>query len=141
MPGWKAIGFWPKTMKDSLTPARQIKNCYDKADGQKIKLILNSFLAFNKEIGHIHWNGELDILFNRKVKAFLLERNWVEEYKWVSKSGWTTLLLVNANFLNHGLKLLRISYLQKKKKKLGLISQEIDELLNLGLSEDEIAYL
>ena len=26
------------------------------------------FLIGKRELGHIHWNGELDILFNRKIK-------------------------------------------------------------------------
>lgn len=69
------------------------------------------------EIGHIHWHGDLDILFNRKLRTALVEAGIVETHKWVPESGWTTFRLRQASGINTALSLLRLSYLHKRLRK------------------------
>src|SRR5687768_15994117 len=50
-------------------------------------------LQFNlreKEIGHIHGNGFLDILFSRKIKNQLLKEGKVKNHHTFKDSGWIT---------------------------------------------------
>ena len=42
------------------------------------------------EVGHVHFWGDVDIPFPRAVRDFLLERNRVEQHRWIPDSGWTT---------------------------------------------------
>jgi len=48
------------------------------------------FWVKGKEIGHIHRNGDLDILFTKAIRNKLLSHNLIEIHKWIPNSGWTT---------------------------------------------------
>jgi hypothetical protein len=61
-----------------------------------------------KEIGHIHGNGLLDILFNREMKAGLLAEGRVTNHHVFKSSGWISFLI-----RNEGDKLLAIELLKK----------------------------
>jgi hypothetical protein len=87
----------------------------------------------DKEIGHIHWNGDLDILFSKKIRDALLADKKVQIHKWVPDSGWTTLVVNDESDIASALQLLKLSYLQKTKK---LDNQDInEELSQLNFSE------
>jgi hypothetical protein len=67
-----------------------------------------------KEIGHVHFNGDLDILFNRKIRDELLAAGRVETHRWVPESGWTTFVLRSEADIPAALNLLRESLELKK---------------------------
>ena len=70
-------------------------------------------LQFNyrgKEIGHIHSNGVLDILFDRKTKNLLILQGRVEEHHSFSQSGWTTFYISNESDIRKVIALLKESY-------------------------------
>ncbi len=80
------------------------------------------FLFDKKEIGHIHWNGDMDILFGKKLTAEFLEHNFVEEHKYVPNRAITYPVLSEEN-VPFAISLLRFSYLLKIKKESGNNSQ------------------
>ena len=75
------------------------------------------FLWNGKEIGYIHYNGVLDILFNKKIRDLLLKDNLVQEHRWVPNSGWTTFYLNNESDLSRAEELIRLSLAFHLKRK------------------------
>src|SRR4051812_5917114 len=47
----------------------------------------------NKELGHIHGNGLLDILFNKEIKSALVDKGIVKEHHVFKNSGWVSFLI------------------------------------------------
>lgn len=84
------------------------------------------------EIGHLHAGGLVDIPFPRSVRDALLARGLAEEHRWVPNSGWTTFHVRSDRDLDHGVWLLRISYLRYRIKTASdpraLLEQESAEL-------------
>jgi Family of unknown function (DUF5519) len=66
-----------------------------------------------KEIGHIHSNGILDILFTREIKEQLIKQGKAKEHHTFKNSGWITLYIKTAEDKNTAIELLRDSYLRK----------------------------
>lgn len=64
----------------------------------------------DKEIGHIHGNGFLDILFSRQIKSNLLEHGKALEHHTFKASGWVTLPIRTEEDKIIALELLRSSY-------------------------------
>lgn len=69
-----------------------------------------------KEIGHIHWNGDLDILFKKDIHDAMIKEGLAEEHKWVPNAGWITFPLLSEEGLPLALDLLLFSYYQKRKR-------------------------
>lgn len=74
------------------------------------------FLFEKREIGHIHWDGDLDILFTKAIKEELFKKELVQEHKWVPNSGWTTFHINSKSDIPNALKLLHFAYLLKAKR-------------------------
>ncbi len=77
-------------------------------DGTHVSLHKFGGMQFNygqKEIGHLHSNGLLDILFTRQVKQKLLASGKAEVHHVFKKSGWISFYiateqdLINAKYL------------------------------------------
>jgi hypothetical protein len=64
------------------------------------------------EIGHVHGDGTVDIPFPRTIHAALLEEGQAEEHRWVPDSGWTTFKIRGEADIQHGVGLMRLSYLR-----------------------------
>lgn len=73
------------------------------------------FMFRKKEIGHIHWNSDLDILFGKQLTAELLKHNLVQEHKYVPIAAITYPVLSKVN-IPFAISLLRFSYLIQRKK-------------------------
>lgn len=71
------------------------------------------FLWNGNEIGHIHPDGDLDILFNKKIRDVLIKHHLVDIHKWVPDSGWTTFYVNREKDLERAKNLLTLSYLHK----------------------------
>ena len=70
-------------------------------------------LQFNyedKEIGHIHSNGLLDVLLSRKIKQCLLAEERITEHHVFKNTGWISFYINTDSDKKYALKLLRISY-------------------------------
>jgi hypothetical protein len=63
-----------------------------------------------KEIGHIHSNGLLDILFNRQTKDLLIKEGRVTEHHTFKNSGWVSFYIRNVEDKGYALELLSCSY-------------------------------
>ncbi len=64
----------------------------------------------NRELGHIHSNGILDILFPRKTKDELIDKGLTNDHHVFKRSGWTSLQVKSYNDIHKALYLLTLSY-------------------------------
>ena len=69
------------------------------------------------EIGHIHLGGILDIPFPRHLHDALVADRLAEPHHWVPNSGWITFRIGKEDDLQHGLWLMRLSYLRYELKR------------------------
>jgi hypothetical protein len=67
------------------------------------------------ELGHIHGHGLLDILFNTKIKSFLLKEGKAKEHHTFKNSGWITFQIKNADDKKSAIELLRYAYVTSGK--------------------------
>ena len=74
------------------------------------------FLIQKSEFGHIHWNGDLDILFGKRLTAELLKLNLVQRHKFVPEIA-VTYSLNDRDAIPFAVLLLRFSYLLQLKKR------------------------
>jgi hypothetical protein len=63
-----------------------------------------------REIGHIHSNGLLDILFSRKIKNELLGEGRLQDHHIFTKSGWISFYVCNHQDTAYAVSLLKRSY-------------------------------
>jgi hypothetical protein len=73
------------------------------------------FNYHNKELGHIHGNGVLDILFNRAIKTRLVNEGIANEHHTFKKSGWVSFYLKNVADYETGIQLLKLAWRCKKE--------------------------
>jgi Family of unknown function (DUF5519) len=66
----------------------------------------------DREVGHAHRNGTVDIPFPRTIRDALLADGLAGEHHWVPNSGWITFRMRGEEDLRHALWLLRLSYLR-----------------------------
>lgn len=66
-----------------------------------------------RELGHIHGNGLLDVLFSREVKRALMAGGRTGEHHVFRNSGWTSFYVRTQEDRDRAIRLLRISYRQK----------------------------
>jgi len=71
------------------------------------------FNYHGKELGHIHGNGLLDVLFNRKVKAELIQKYTLNEHHIFKDSGWISFKIKNPEDKQIAIELLRLAYVSK----------------------------
>ncbi|WP_255195090.1 luciferase family protein [Halorarius litoreus] len=69
------------------------------------------FRLGNREIGHVHANGFVDINFPRRLRDALVESGRTEPHHLYPDSGWTTFHVTVPANVQLGVDLLRISYL------------------------------
>ena len=70
----------------------------------------------DREIGHIHSNGMLDILFNKEIKIALLKDGRAKEHHTFKNSGWISFLIRTEEDKKYAIRLLRESYLLKLQR-------------------------
>jgi len=85
-----------------------------------IELSIHKFggVQFNyqgREVGHVHSNGILDILFPRKISTVLIANNCVKEHHLFNATGWTSFYIRDAKDYNAAIALLRLSYEYRKR--------------------------
>ncbi|WP_285008193.1 luciferase domain-containing protein [Pedobacter faecalis] len=86
-------------------------------DGTTICMHKYGGMQFNvakKEIGHLHGNGILDVLYSRKVKTLLVEEGKVTDHHTFKKSGWVSFQIVSPEDTAYAIKLLKLSYSMKR---------------------------
>jgi hypothetical protein len=66
-----------------------------------------------KEMGHVHGNGLLDVLFNRVVAAELIAQHEAKEHHVFKNSGWVSFYIRSEKDKADALNLLRRSYEMK----------------------------
>ena len=82
-------------------------------EGISISIHKYGGIQFNynaKEIGHLHSNGLLDILYNKQIKTQLLEGGRIKPHHVFEKSGWISFHIVNSGDKDYAKELLKIAY-------------------------------
>ena len=103
--------------RDILLTIDRIESEVSKWDGINVTLHKFGGLQFNfnnREIGHIHSNGILDILFNRNTKSILVERGMASDHHVFPDSGWISFYIRQADDGDSAIKLLKLAYLNNK---------------------------
>ena len=75
-------------------------------------------LQFNlhtREIGHIHHNGIIDILFDLKTKHQFIAEDSVKNHHSFKASGWISFYIQSTKDYSRAIQLLRISYTRAKE--------------------------
>ena len=86
------------------------------------------------EIGHIHRNGMVDIPFTRKLREALVAECDSDPHHLLDESGWITFYMRREGDADHAMRLFRLSYLQKGRRR-GVVNADGDALASLGFSE------
>lgn len=68
------------------------------------------FNVHNKEIGHLHSNGLLDVVYSRKIKTMLMKEGRVSHHHLFEKSGWISFYVHSPEDQDYAIKLLMLSY-------------------------------
>ena len=101
--------------------------------------------VWNKtEIGHVHWNGDLDILFSKNVRTALIQAGITQTHKWIPQSGWTTFRIQQENDITMANNLLRLSYFYKRTRKSSTAEEKeryLSQLLTLPFPPSVFAAL
>ncbi len=71
------------------------------------------FNVHKKEIGHLHSNGLLDVLYSRKIKKMMMEEGRISNHHLFKKSGWISFYIVRPEDEAYAIKLLMLSYSRK----------------------------
>ena len=69
----------------------------------------------NRELGHLHSNGVLDILFSKKIKAELMADGKVSEHHVFYKSGWVSFQIKAYTDVKRALELMQLAYHRAQK--------------------------
>ncbi|HEY5823781.1 MAG TPA: luciferase family protein [Cyclobacteriaceae bacterium] len=91
------------------------------------------FYFLQREFGHIHWNGDLDIVFGRPLTSELLKSNHVQRHNYAAEVA-ITFKLKDTNDIPSANSLLRLAYLKVLKKapcvncKMINVQAELDKL-------------
>ncbi|HTJ48264.1 MAG TPA: luciferase family protein [Cyclobacteriaceae bacterium] len=73
------------------------------------------FLYDQTEIGHIHWNGNLDIVFGKHLTSQLLRLGKIKHHNFLPESA-ITFQVVNREDIPFAISLLQFSYLRLLRK-------------------------
>jgi hypothetical protein len=95
------------------------------------------------EVGHIHRNGMVDIPFTRSLRERLLMADEAEPHHLLPETGWITYYVRGDEArARQAVRLFRLSYLQKSRRRSGLTPDVLrDELAKLGFSDEINALL
>ncbi|WP_316797552.1 luciferase family protein [Pedobacter agri] len=68
------------------------------------------FNFYNKELGHLHSNGILDIRLNQKLKKILTDKKLAHDHHIFEQSGWISFYIHNKADVVSAISLLRLAY-------------------------------
>jgi hypothetical protein len=78
-----------------------------------------------KEIGHVHSNGLLDVRLSRTIKELMLKKGLVKEHHLFRNSGWISFYVRAEGDVEKALRLLKTSMMEmRSKQKRGLILKD-----------------
>jgi predicted DNA-binding protein (MmcQ/YjbR family) len=96
------------TIRDEVLSWSDTTECRHKDGGMQ-------FDCCGKEIGHVHGNGILDILFSKKMKEQLLAEGKIRDHHLFAGTGWISFYITQKEDAAYAMKLLRLSYAKIKK--------------------------
>jgi hypothetical protein len=102
--------------KEVMVYTDQIESAVLSWKGTSLKMHRYGGIQFEvngKEIGHIHSNGLLDILFKKDIREQLVREGRAIEHHTFEKSGWISLYIRTEADKKNALELLEYSYLLK----------------------------
>ena len=88
---------------------------WNKTSAENGDFVSRAFFVQNKEFGHIHDDGTLDIVFGETITYQLLQRNIVQKHLYIHRVA-VTYIVSSEDKIPFALSLLRFSYLLKASK-------------------------
>lgn len=82
-------------------------------EGTDVSLHQYGGIQFNrkgKEIGHLHSNGLLDVLYTKERKGLLLKEGRIQPHHVFEKSGWISFYIVSQEDKDYAKELLKMAY-------------------------------
>lgn len=82
-------------------------------EGTDVGLHQYGGIQFNhrgKEIGHLHSNGLLDVLYTKEMKGLLLKEGRIQPHHVFEKSGWISFYILTQEDKNYAKELLKMAY-------------------------------
>ena len=124
---------WVKTLAEDLSAWPGV-SCHDHRFGGV------EFRVEEREIGHVHNFGIVDIPFTVKIREALIHTGRAEQHHWLPKSGWTT-VRVKEHGVENARALLRLSYLRIRAKSADSVaaSRAQEELEALEIQPEVLA--
>jgi len=105
-----------------LLTNNEIMDCLDDLEAEVLawygtSVSLHKFggIQFNckgKEIGHVHSNGILDILFTRSIKQALIDEGRISDHHVFKNTGWISFYIRKKADYEYAKKLLHMAYLK-----------------------------
>jgi Ni,Fe-hydrogenase I large subunit len=95
------------------------------------------------EIGHIHGDTLLDIPYTRAIRDILVRSGETQPHHVLPESGWTSFHLHHDSDVAHALKLLRLSYIQKRIRRFSSDEREmlLEEVRQMNFSPELLQLL
>lgn len=121
-------------MKNSITDIENTILQWNETSAKDADFDARAFLFQKKEFGHIHRNGDLDIVFGRNITTELLLRELVQKHNYVPKVG-ITYSVTSEEKYSFAISLLRFSYL------IHFIKANIDNANLQNIIDEELAKL
>jgi hypothetical protein len=120
---------WMKTLVDEVSAWPGVTSHEHRFGGTE-------FRVGEREIGHVHWFGIVDIPFTVRARDALIAAGRADQHHWLPDSGWTT-VRVSKHGRENARELLRLSYLRIRMKSAdGADADEARaELCRCGLEE------
>jgi len=95
------------------------------------------FVLDTTEIGHIHNNGLLDIPFSRAIREILVKNGNAKPHHILPETGWISFYTRDTGAsIDEALKLLRLSYLFRLKRRKTVAIDFEEELKKLNFGEE-----
>ncbi|MGZ4035351.1 MAG: luciferase domain-containing protein [Bacteroidia bacterium] len=102
--------------REILTYIDEIEKTVLSWDGTSLKMHRYGGIQFNiknKEIGHIHSNGLMDVLLKKEIKEQLIREKKVQYHHVFANSGWISFYIQSEEDKKYAIELLEYSYLLK----------------------------
>jgi hypothetical protein len=90
------------------------------------------------EIGHIHGSYMLDVPFTVKIREVLVADGEAEVHHLLADSGWISFYLRTDEHVRQAIKLLRMSYLQKRLRRVSAETRAAYEAEVCGLAVSDV---
>ncbi len=123
-------------MRDKVNQIRQAVSAWAGVSVQPHRFGGLEFNLGAVEVGHVHWNGMVDIPFNSKIRQQLVTEGRAEPHHLYPETGWITFYIHTDADVEQAIWLFHLSYLFNASRGQGRAA--IHDPINLPAEVDEL---